>query len=316
MATLMVTTMPSMERHPAAVYIARLAPGSRRTMRQSLDVIAGLLTGGTADASGVDWSAVRYQHAQVVRTRLAEAYAPATVNKVLSALRGVLRESWRLGLMSAEDYHRASDLEAVKAETLPRGRALGAGELAALMNTCIADRGPAGARDAALIALLYGGGLRRSEVVALDLADHESETGQVTVRAGKGRKDRTAYVTNGSALALADWLAVRGDEPGPLFCAIGKGGRLGYDRLSGQAILGILRKRARQSGVAHLSPHDLRRTFVSHLLDAGADITTVAKMAGHASVTTTARYDRRGEVAKRKAAEMLLVPYRGRPAAP
>ena len=232
---------------------------------------------------------------------------------MLSALRGVLREAWRLGLVSAEDFHRASDLEAVRSETLPRGRALGAGELAALMGACSKDPGPSGARDAALLALLYGGGLRRSEAVALDRDDYEADSGELTVRAGKGHKARTAWVTNGSSLALADWLAVRGDEPGPLFTAIGKGGRIGQGRLSGQAVHVMLRKRARQAGVAQLSPHDLRRSFVSHLLDAGADITTVAKMAGHASVTTTARYDRRGEAAKRKAAELLLVPCIGRP---
>jgi site-specific recombinase XerC len=178
--------------------------------------------------------------------------------------------------MTAEDFHRAADLQAVRGETLPRGRALGAGELAALMGACSKDPGSAGARDAALLALLHGGGLRRSEAVALDLADYAVDTGQLTIRAGKGHKDRTAWVTNGSSLALADWLAVRGDEPGPLFTAIGKGGRLSHDRLSGQAIHVMLRKRAKQAGVMHLSPHDLRRSFVSHLLDAGADITTVA----------------------------------------
>jgi len=313
-SALVMTTKVPADRHPAAVYLARLAPGSRRTMRQSLDAIAGLLTGGVADATGVDWSAVRYQHCQAVRARLAETYAPATTNKALSALRGTLRECWRLGLTTSEDFHRAADLQAVRGETLPRGRALGAGELAALMGACSKDPGPAGARDAALLALLYGGGLRRSEAVALDLDDYEPESRELTIRAGKGHKDRTGYASNGSSLALADWLTVRGDEPGPLFTAIGKGGRLSQDRLSGQAIHVMLQKRSRQAGVAHLSPHDLRRSFVSHLLDAGADITTVSKMAGHASVTTTARYDRRGEVAKKRAAELLLVPYTGRPA--
>ena len=132
----------------------------------------------------------------------------------------------------------------MRGETLPRGRALGAGELAALMGACSKDPGPAGARDAALLALLYGGGLRRSEAVALDLDDYEAESGQLTIRAGKGHKDRTAWVTNGSSLALADWLAVRGDEPGPLFTAIGKGGRVSQGRLSGQAVHVMLRKRA------------------------------------------------------------------------
>jgi integrase len=71
----------------------------------------------------------------------------------------------------------------------------------------------------------------------------------------------------------------------------------------------VIVRRAQQAKVDNVTPHDLRRSFVSDLLDAGADIATVAKMAGHANVQTTARYDRRPEAAKKRAARMIHVPY-------
>lgn len=310
-ALVLVVSLPS-DRNPSAVYLARLAPSSRRPMRDALETIAGLLTGGSADAMSVDWSAVRYQHSQAVRSALAAKYAPATANRMLSALRGVLREAWRLGLSNAEDYQRAADIETVRGERLPRGRALSMGELGALMRACSADESAAGVRDAALLGLLYGSGMRRAEVVALDLADFDRESGALVIREGKGRKDRTVYATNGAADALTDWLTARGTEPGPLFLPVNRGGSIVARRMTGQAVLYVVARRAEDAKVATFSPHDLRRTMISHLLDAGADIVTVQKLAGHSNVQTTARYDRRGEETKKRAAELLHVPYQRR----
>ncbi len=96
----------SVDRHPAAVYLARLAPGSRRTMKGALNVVARHLTAGACDLFTLDWKKVRYQHTAAVRSVLADQYSPGTANKILSALRGVLQETWRLGHIPAEEYHR------------------------------------------------------------------------------------------------------------------------------------------------------------------------------------------------------------------
>ena len=178
------------------------------------------------------------------------------------------------------------------------------------MGACAEGAPNAGVRDAAMIGLLYAAGLRRAELVALNREDYTAESGELVVR-GKGQKERLVWVDNGAEDALSDWLTIRGDEPGPIFLPVNKGDRLqpGH-RMTSQAVYNMLGKRAREAGVRSLSPHDLRRSFVSDLLDAGADISTTAKLAGHASMQTTARYDRRGEEAKRKAVSLLHVPYR------
>ncbi len=309
--SLPLTAPRTADQHPAAVYLARLAPGSRRTMATSLDVIAGLLTSYHCNLQTLDWSALRYQHTSAVRAMLAELYSPATANKMLCALRGVLKEAWRLGQMGAEDYRRAADLGSVRGETIPAGRELSEGNIDALMKACQRDKTAAGPRDAAVLGVMYTAGLRRAEIVALDLADFNIESRQLVVR-GKGRKERIAHLIEGACDALADWLVERGASSGPLLWPVNKGGKVIKKRLTTQAVYNILRKRAAEAGVSNASPHDLRRTFVSNLLDKGVDISTVARMAGHANVQTTARYDRRPEEAKRKAAEKLHLSYQRR----
>jgi hypothetical protein len=120
------------ERNPFQVYLARLGKGSRPTMADALERIARIASGGTLEAAAFPWHLLRYQHVTAVRTALMECISertqkplgPATVNKALSALRGVLREAWRLGLMSAEDLARATDFAPVRGSTVLRGRAL------------------------------------------------------------------------------------------------------------------------------------------------------------------------------------------------
>ena len=308
------------ELHPALVYLASLAPRSRRTMSGDLDAIASLLTSGRCDAMSLPWAHLRYSHCAAVRSALSEKYAHTSANRMLSALRGVLKAAWRLGQLPTEEYHRAIDLPAVRGESLPRGRALSAGELRALFGVC-ADGKNAGVRDQALLGVLYGCGLRRAEAVALDVADYYKDGSELKIRSGKGNKARAVYLPPGAIAAMDSWIWLRGESVGhaenePLFLPVLKGvaatgGRIVLRRLSDQSVMDILLRRAKQAGLKKTSPHDFRRTFISDLLDAGADIATVQKMAGHSNVSTTARYDRRGEAAKHKAASLLHVPTEG-----
>ena len=120
------------DRHPYRVYLARLpSPQSRRTMATAAEGIARALSGGVWGADALPWPALRYQHTAAIRAALAQRYAPATANRALSCLRGILREAWRLGQMTAEEFHKAADLERIQGERLPKGRALPAGELKA-----------------------------------------------------------------------------------------------------------------------------------------------------------------------------------------
>ena len=304
---LVPATYPSADRNPAVVYLASLATGSRRTMRHALNVVAQLITDDRCDAMSMPWHRLQYQHTTAVRARLAELFAPATANKMLAAMRGVLKQAWRLGYIDGETYQRTVDLPTIRGKREPAGRALTPGELRDLFRVC-ADAGPGGVRDAAAFALLYGAGLRRSEAVTLDL-DHVDLAAEEIRIIGKGNRERIVPITNGTTDAVAAWVHLRGDAPGPLLCPVLKSGRITPRRMTDQALLAALLKRAAQAGVKKLSPHDLRRSFITHMLDAGADALSVQKLAGHANTQTTLRYDRRDEKAKRRAAELLRVPF-------
>lgn len=293
-----------LDQSPAAVYLAQLAPSGRRTMQQALGTLAQLLR--YDDPFSCPWWRLRYQHTAALRSVLADRYAPATVNKMLNALRRVLEEAWRLGLMTVEEYQRAANVKPIKGERLPAGRALSLAEITALLEACAADSSALGVRDAAIIAVMAAGGPRRSEVVALTRADYTPADGCLRVRQGKGAKDRTLYVAGGAKTALDDWLTLRGEAPGALFCSTTQPGCVA---ITAQAILVLLRKRARAAGVASFSPHDLRRTMITQLLEHGADVVSVQRLAGHADPATTAKYDRRGEHAKRDAAAKLELPH-------
>jgi site-specific recombinase XerD len=276
------------ERDPYRVYLDRLdSAASRRTMRGCLDRIARIIAmDESVTGAGRPWWLLRYEHTTRIRAELRNrtnehggpAYSPSSVNKHLVALRQVLRECWRLGLMTAEDYQRAADLKSVEGSRLPRGHHLPGEALAAALAGCDADTSTAGRRDAALLGVLYTTGARRAEIAGLALDDYDPAERSLRVR-GKRGKERLVYVTVEATARLDAWVAVRGRTPGALFPPVSKGGRCRTSdgrctHPTGQAIAGIVTRRLAQAGVPAHTPHDFRRTFIGGLLDAGVDLAT------------------------------------------
>ncbi len=260
--------------------------------------------------------------------------SPNTVNRMLVAVRWWARRMVDLARgdtnlttaqtgVSIKQANRVATVSNVEGSGQPKGRQVTFGELAALMQTCAMDPNPAGARDAAMIAVAWVTGARRAEIAGLTLGDFHidvdaqgapdgEKSGDLLIRS-KGDKVRSTYIYDGAFFALTDWLTVRGKNPGPLFCAIGKGNRIHPEHpLSGEAMSLILNERIKQAGLKPLTWHDFRRSFGENLLRGGTDLVTVQRLMGHASPTTTSNYDHRANDLRRTVVPELFVPYHER----
>jgi len=319
---------------PVKTYLDSLAPGSRRTIEGALARVAGLIIclrnghktsdqvhcdcvldrngNQVAEPATFPWHTLQRHEVSYIKATLTERYAPATANKMLAALRGILQEYWRFELLNTDQYHRLTDVRSVKGNSFLTGRALSIGEIVNLFDVCASDSRPQGTRDAAIFALLIGCGLRRAELVALDLKNL-TKGNHLLVIQGKGHKKREIPVEGGAYAALADWLQLRNEliainNYQAVFIRIDKSGNIKLTRLTSQGVYDILYRRALQARLEPVTPHDCRRTYISSLLDQH-DISIVAKLAGHKNIQTTARYDRRPAEAARRAAQSIHIPY-------
>jgi site-specific recombinase XerD len=276
--------------HPMSAALARSGPGSQRTLLGAANCAARLLSGRKADAWSLPWREVRYENVLALRQAMVDLrYAPNTINLTLATVRSVLREAWRAGQLPGDVLQRVSDVRGVRVrQSVLAGRMLETHELGALLRSASHD-GLTGTRDLALLALLYGLGLRRSEVIGMQLDDLRPDGLRVV---GKGGREDLLPLTRAVRRLLAPWLRARGDAPGPLLYAVYRG-QVVPRPLSAAGVYGILCRRGAAAGITHFSPHDLRRSFVSHLLDRGVELRHVQTLARHAQVATTQRYDRR-----------------------
>jgi len=226
-----------------------------------------------------------------LRSYLADLYRKklrkASIGRKLAALKTFFAFLLRRGRIRSNP---AELIQAPKAEKyVPK--VLSVDDVFALLGEG-AGAGPEGRRNRAILELFYGSGVRLSELAGLNVQDLDLVEGLVKVR-GKGARERIVPLGPPSRDALARWIEersawVREGEAGagaPLFLNR-RGGRL-----SGRSVARLLDACVRKSGIGRkISPHALRHSFATHLLDAGADLRSIQEMLGHKSLSTTQKY--------------------------
>jgi integrase/recombinase XerD len=249
-----------------------------RDLRRYADHLAGM---GIAGWDAVGRAEIQAHLAELVRRGI----SARSQARALSAIRSLhaLLAGERLA-----PHNAADEIDAPRAaRRLPS--LLSRDEIARLL-AAPDPRKPAGRRDRAMLELLYATGLRVSELVSLELNDVDLETRMLVAR-GKGRKERLVPVGAPAGEAVKAWLAgardavLRGRRSRHLFVTP-RGGRM-----TRQGFAKLLDRHARAAGIARrISPHKLRHSFATHLLEGGADLRAVQVMLGHADVTTTQIY--------------------------
>jgi integrase/recombinase XerD len=222
------------------------------------------------------------------RPPVAKPFAPTSVARMLVSVRSLYR------FLVREGYLETDPAATIGAPKKPRSipKAIPLEDVESLIDRPAPDL--LGRRDRAILETLYGAGVRISELVGLDVDDVDLDEGAVLVRAGKGSKARRVPLGRAARRAAGDYLVQSRPElarraPKGAGAALFLNARGG--RLSRQGCWKILKGYAREAGLEdRVSPHTLRHSFATHMLDAGADIRVVQELLGHASLSTTQVY--------------------------
>ena len=232
------------------------------------------------------------------------AEALAETMKMMDAIVGMRYSATQSALDELADYTPEGPARDKTTTAKREGRALKEQEVKKLFAACRKQGGALGARNQVILALGIGCGLRRSEIAALQY-EHIDWDGltvgddpylPIRILGAKGDKDRLVNASNGTRQALLQWRAIRGAAVGPLLYSFDRwtGMQPGMP-IDGQTVYSTLADLAQLADVNQFAPHDMRRTFVSGFIKATGDISMASKLAGHASVSTTQIYDKRGE---------------------
>jgi len=291
-------------KNPAQVYLDSLDSGiSRRNCRFILDGICQRL--GAKNHHLFDWRNINYTtFLHLKKMLLDEGLNPTSVNHYLTITRGACLNAWRLGMISTDDYMRIKDVKRAKGRTLPKGRTLSSNEIQSLVNELHGTSNEIALRDSAIIATCYGGGLRRSELCSITTERYKGNQLLIT---GKGNIENFVYLPDFAKNLLDEWIIYRNlNAPNlPIFTHVKSSGYCSTKPLSPRTIGDIIERRRIACNIDPFTPHDLRRTYATNLIEQGVDLFTVQKIMRHAGIETTRIYDKRDSKAQINAAKNL-----------
>lgn len=251
-----------------------LAPNTLAAYRRDLRQYLGFLDGREPSPELID---------EYLALLSEQGYARSTVTRKVSVVRGFHRFELVEGIVESDPTVFVDSPK--RTQALPK--ALSVEEILGLLDS-ITGVDAAGVRDSALLEFMYATGCRVTEAVGVDLNDIDL-VDRVVMLTGKGRKQRLVPVGGAAVAAIEAWLPVRLElarHTDAVFL------NLRGTRLSRQGVFDIVRKRALRAGIApdRISPHVLRHSAATHMVEGGADLRTVQEMLGHANVSTTQIY--------------------------
>jgi integrase/recombinase XerD len=254
----------------------------RRDIEGYLETLAGL---GVTGLSGVGHDEVTAHLAALLEREL----APASIERAMAAIRGFHVFAVREGLCA----HDPTEAVRARRRERPLPNTLSQAQVTALLDQAFEET-PVGLRDKALLEVLYGCGLRASEATGLDLSNLLFEEGYLRV-CGKGGKQRVVPLAGCASAALMRYLSAARGELHPKRQTAPTDGSAVFlsvrgRRLTRDAVYKLVSSRARCVGIDDLSPHMLRHSFATHLLDGGADLRTIQELLGHSDIATTQVY--------------------------
>ena len=297
---------------PVVLYLERLAPSSRQTMRYVLQDAADRLGVEDVTIDEFPWHQLQPGHITALVAALrADGYAPNTSSLYVNAIRGVMNQAWQQSLITQDHLLKIRAVKAGGGTRLSKGRNLRRTLIRELMDVCAADPRPQGLRDAAIIAILYGSGMRKSESVNLELSQINVAERSLQVM-GKGNKELIKFAPAWAFEKLEAWLAFRRahlpegvDDDDFLFNRIRRGNHITRERITKHAIYYIAKQRGKQVGV-NIMPHDFRRSFITRVIEE-YDVSIAQKLAHHANIATTVSYDMRDDNERRNATDRFIL---------